>query len=262
MANGFDTSGSSTGAPAVQSAIVVDNKDPSQMGRVKVSFPWDGNSSQSNWARVVQPLAGDKYGYYFLPEINDQVLVAFEGNNHDNPIVIGSLYSGDGKQADCYDADNYIKNIKTKAGNEIRISDKPGSEQITITNKTANDNQIILTVEDSGKITITSNGKIELTAPDIKLSANDHLALCGGQVAISGTKISLHTDNGEVLIDGNKVSVNGTSEVDVSGAQIKVAADTQLTVDGGQSATIKAALSMTVQATGETAIKGGMVMIN
>lgn len=246
----------------VQSGTVTDNKDPDQMGRVQVNFPSFGGQTSSSWARVVQPLAGNAYGQYILPEVGDEVLVAFENNNLDNPIVIGSLYNGASKQSDTYDADNYIKNIKTKAGNEIRFLDKPGSEQITITNKTANDNQVILTVEDSGKITITSNGKIELTAPDIKLSANDHLALCGGQVAISGTKISLHTDDGEVLIDGNKVSVNGTSEVDVSGAQIKVAADTQLTVDGGQSATIKAALSMTVQATGETAIKGGMVMIN
>ena len=245
----------------IQIGTVVNNNDPDQQGRIQVSFPAFDGTSSSSWAQVVVPLAGNAYGVYMLPEVGDQVIVAFQNNNFDHPVVLGGVYSGSGKQSDTNDSNNYIKNIKTKAGNEIRFIDKPGSEQITITNKTSNDNQVILTVEDSGKITITSNGKIELTAPDIKLSANDHLDICGGQVSITGSKIAIHSD-GQMIVDGEKTEISGSTEVDVSAPQVQITANTQLTVDGGQTATIKSMLSMTVQSTGETAIKGGMVMIN
>jgi type VI secretion system secreted protein VgrG len=246
----------------VQSASVVDNKDPNQMGRVKVSFPWDGNSTQSNWARVVQPLGGNKYGYYFLPEVGDTVLVAFENDNHDHPVVIGSMYTGEAKQEDCYDADNYIKNIKTKAGNEIRILDKPGSEQITITNKTANDNQIILTVSDNGKITIQSKGKIELTAPEIDLSANKTFNIKGGEINISGTKISLKSD-GDMALSGSKITATGDTgvELSASGGDVKMSAlNVQATANLGLA--LKANTTAELSAVLETTIKGGMVMIN
>jgi uncharacterized protein involved in type VI secretion and phage assembly len=207
-------------------------------------------------------MAGDQYGAYFLPEIGDEVLVAFEMNNHDYPIVLGCLYNGQKKQPDAYDANNYIKNIKTKAGNEINLNDKPGEETFLIVNKTAGDNQIILTLKDDGKITIQSKGKIEITAPEIDMNASKKFNVTGGEVNISGSKITLSSD-GDVAISGKgKVTGSGTSgveissqaDVDLSGLNISAKAQVGATVKGGATAELSAS--------GVTTIKGAMVMIN
>ena len=58
--------------------VVTNNQDPEGMGRVKVKFPWLSDEDESNWARVAAPMAGKERGFYFLPEVEDEVLVAFE----------------------------------------------------------------------------------------------------------------------------------------------------------------------------------------
>ncbi len=268
----------------VQSATVVDNKDPNQMGRVKVNFPWDENSVQSAWASVAQPMAGNAYGVYFLPEVGDTVLVGFLNNNHDTPIVIGAIYTGQGKQADCYDADNYIKNIKTKGGNEIRFTDKKGEETITITN-TTNGNQIAFDMKNDGTLTLTSPHKISLVAPAIELNGGS-INISGGDIKMTGTKewsgkplvhasvgsvgdIKMEAQNkfyacgdagmklegNNAVYTGGKVSLESQMDLTIkSGAQLAVSATT--------SADLKANAQMTVESTGITTIKGSMVMIN
>ena len=68
--------------------------DPNQLGRVKVSFPWLSDSFTSDWARMVQVGAGNNRGASFLPEVNDEVLVAFEQGDWRRPYVLGSLHNG------------------------------------------------------------------------------------------------------------------------------------------------------------------------
>ncbi|HNS64659.1 MAG TPA: phage baseplate assembly protein V, partial [Anaerolineaceae bacterium] len=70
-----------------QIATVIDNKDPEKLGRIKVRFIWD--QQPTTWLRVVTPHAGPDRGNYFIPEVDDQVLVGFEFNNPDCPYVIG-----------------------------------------------------------------------------------------------------------------------------------------------------------------------------
>ena len=245
----------------VQTAIIVDNNDPDKMGRVKVSFQWDSGNTNSFWARVVQPMAGNNYGVYFVPEIGDEVLVAFSNNNLDHPVVLGSMYNGEKKQVDCYDADNYIKNIKTKGGNEIKFSDKPGEEEVLIISKKDSENKIILTLKDNGKITIQSIGKIELIAPEIDLHANKTLSLKGGEVNITGTKINIKSDS-DLNLKGVQTKINGSGTVDVSATAIKMKAEAELEIDGGAAVEIKSSAMMNINSSGVTIVKGSMVMIN
>src|ERR1700750_1699162 len=77
--------------------IVTNNQDPDGMHRVKVRFPWLNLDDESHWARVATPMAGDKRGAYFLPEPDDEVLVAFEHGSLEHPYVIGSLWNGKDK---------------------------------------------------------------------------------------------------------------------------------------------------------------------
>src|SRR5689334_12460780 len=75
-------------------AIVTNRKDPEEMGRVKLRYPWLGENAEGYWARIATPMAGNERGIYFLPEVEDEVLVAFEHGDLRFPYVIGSLWNG------------------------------------------------------------------------------------------------------------------------------------------------------------------------
>ena len=81
----------------VYTALVTDIRDPEQQGRVKVAFPWApdaGGGSYANWARLATLMGGNRRGSWFIPDVNDEVLVAFEGGDARRPYVVGSLWNG------------------------------------------------------------------------------------------------------------------------------------------------------------------------
>ena len=73
--------------------VVTNNSDPVGLGRVKVKYPWLGDQVESAWCRVAAPMAGGERGFYFIPEINDEVLIAFEHGDPSAPIFVGALWS-------------------------------------------------------------------------------------------------------------------------------------------------------------------------
>lgn len=78
-------------------AVVTNIKDPDGVGRIKVKFPWLSGEDESAWARVLTPMAGEDRGFYFLPEVDDEVLVAFEHGDIAFPYILGSLWNGKDK---------------------------------------------------------------------------------------------------------------------------------------------------------------------
>ncbi|MFZ5926518.1 MAG: type VI secretion system Vgr family protein [Acidobacteriota bacterium] len=118
-------------------ARVLDNVDPIDAARVKVQFPWETGDSESNWAPVAMPHAGAGRGLYFIPEIGDEVLVAFEQGDPSRPIVLGSLWNGndsppnEGLHGD-EQGNNDIKRIVTKSGNRFVMDDMDGKETIVV----------------------------------------------------------------------------------------------------------------------------------
>ncbi|MGY0037458.1 phage baseplate assembly protein V [Pedobacter sp. NJ-S-72] len=83
-----------------QVAIVTDNNDPSQTGRIKVQMLWQKNNATTDWIRVLTPDGGSSEpfsknrGYVFIPEVGDQVIVGFRYNDPDRPFVMGSIFHG------------------------------------------------------------------------------------------------------------------------------------------------------------------------
>src|SRR4051794_11211744 len=75
--------------------IVTQNKDPEKLGRIKVRFPWldQGDTDQSNWAQIMTPMEGDKFGWYVLPDVDDVVAVMFVDGDIHHPIVLGGIWS-------------------------------------------------------------------------------------------------------------------------------------------------------------------------
>jgi len=78
----------------VMVAIVTNNKDPDGMGRVKLKLPWLSDDYESDWARIATLMAGPERGVYFLPEVDDEVLIAFEHGDIRRPMVLGCLWNG------------------------------------------------------------------------------------------------------------------------------------------------------------------------
>ncbi|MDN3672793.1 phage baseplate assembly protein V [Flavobacterium branchiarum] len=146
-----------------QPAQVSDNNDPEGLGRIKVEFRGASGSAVTDWIRVIQPYTGAGKGFYFIPEIGEEVLVSFEGHNVQNPYVIGAQYNG--KDSSGYaDAQNNIKAIHTRSGTKIILNDGEGS---------------ILIEDPSGnKWQMDGQGNINVNAPnDITFTAGENLNL-------------------------------------------------------------------------------------
>ena len=156
----------------VVTAVVTNNKDPRGLGRVRVEYPWLGKDREGYWARIAAPMAGRDRGLYFLPEVDDEVLVAFEQGDVRFPYVIGALWNGkDAPPAKNDDGKNNVRLIRSRSGHVIRLTDEEGKEKIEIIDKSGNNSITIETA--TNQVTIKSEKDITLRAPKgaIKLDA-------------------------------------------------------------------------------------------
>lgn len=117
-------------------ARVVDNNDPAGVGRVQVKFFWQ-EENQTSWARMITPHAGADRGFMFLPEIGDEVVVAFGDGEVDKPVIVGSIWNGVDKppREEFWGGDvepNDIKRIVTKSGHRMHFVDKEGKEAFAV----------------------------------------------------------------------------------------------------------------------------------
>ncbi len=168
--------------------IVTNNEDASGQGRVKVRFPWLSDEDESNWARVAAPMAGKGMGLYFLPEIDDEVLVAFEHGRVDRPFIIGALWNGkDTPPTDNADGKNNIRVIKSRSGHTITLDDTEGSEKITIADGKQKSSIVLDAAE--GSVSITSEG-------DLTVQVKGKITLqSDAEVSIKGISVNLNDGN-------------------------------------------------------------------
>jgi len=212
----FDTirraAGESDRIYGVVVGVVTNNQDPDGLGRVKVRFPWLSEDHESHWARMVTPMAGNDRGFYTLPELDDEVLCAFEHGNVEHPYVLGALWNGQDKPpADNADGKNHIRVFKSRSGHVVRLDDTDGAEKIEIADGAGKEslvfdsaaNTITLTAEmdvviesKNGKVKVTGKKGVEITAPDGagKLESGKDLDVksTGGNVNVKGSVINLN----------------------------------------------------------------------
>ena len=188
--------------------IVTNNQDPDGMYRVKVRFPWLNQDDESNWARVATLMAGNGRGAYFLPEVDDEVLVAFEHGSVEQPFVIGTLWNGkDVAHESNADGNNDNRSIKSRSGHVVRLCDKAGQETIEIIDKTGN-NRIVIHASDNS-IAIEAQG-------DISLSSQT------GKVSISAVNIEMTSQAGVSIKAGTTLDATATATMDLKGALINL----------------------------------------
>jgi uncharacterized protein involved in type VI secretion and phage assembly len=188
--------------------IVTNNQDPEKLARVKVKFPWLSNEDESYWARIAAPMAGKDRGTFFLPEVDDEVLVVFEHGNLQFPYILGALWNGkDAPPATNDDGKNNVRVIKSRSGHVIRLNDEEGKETIEIIDKSQKNSLII----DTAKNTITLT-----TDQDIILSASQ------GTIKLDAQKIEIKSSADTKIEAGAGMDIKANATMNVKGAIINL----------------------------------------
>ncbi len=189
--------------------VVTNNQDPDELGRVKINLPWLSEDYESDWIRIASFMAGTERGGWFLPEVEDEVLVAFEHGDVRFPYVIGSLWNGQDVPPETNnDGENNIRLIKTRSGHVIKFDDTDGSEKIEVIDKTGNNSIIIDSSEN--KITIQSDGDLELVAQQgkIKFDAESIEFQSSAEIKIEAGSDANVEASGTMTIKGQTVNIN------------------------------------------------------
>ena len=174
----------------VHKAIVTQNKDvPDEKVRyqVKLVLPDYPGMHETPWARVLTPMAGSGRGAYFLPEVNDPVLVVFEHGDMERPIVIGGLWGERFPTPEKNKAGaNNTKLIKSRSGHRVIFDDKSGNEKVTLVDRTRSNKIVLdsknnsLTLECTGTVTIKASGNVVMEANTLAMTATKSLSLTAG----------------------------------------------------------------------------------
>lgn len=189
--------------------IVTNNRDPDGMHRVKLRFPWLSMDHESHWARVATPMAGAGRGAYFLPEPDDEVLVAFEHGSLEHPFVVGALWNGKDKPPENNDdGRNNHRSFTSRSGHIVRLDDSDGDERVEIIDKTGGNritikssaNAIVIEAQGdisiksaTGKVTIEGIGVEIKSSTDVKLQAQTTLdATAAAQLSIQGAMVKIN----------------------------------------------------------------------
>ncbi len=173
--------------------LVTSLEDKENIGRVKVKYPnWE--EQESDWARMASPMAGNKRGAFFRPEVGDEVLVAFEHGDPRRPYILGALWSktdqpppDDGKSKE-----NNWRFIQSRSGHIILLDDTPGKECIKLVDKDGSrmvvidsGNQKIQVIcgkgGQQGSVEITDSGDIHITGMNVTVEAKGQLTIKGNQ---------------------------------------------------------------------------------
>jgi len=195
--------------------IVTDNKDPDKLLRVKVKIPSLSAADTTFWVSVVSYGAGKDRGWFFMPEVNDEVLVAFEHGDIDHPIILGALWNGKDAPPEDSSGANNKRTIVSRSGSKIELDDEKNT--ITITDGggkgsiifKADDKKLLIEAKQGDVFLMAPGGKLQIVAKqgaDFQASAN--LDIRGaGKTNISGSNVTIKS-SGPLAITGGTVNIN------------------------------------------------------
>ncbi len=213
------------------------DQDPDGQYKIQVSVPILQAETEGVWARLANFYASNKFGAFFIPEIGDEVVLGYLNNDPSNPVILGSLYSS--KLAPPYElsADNFTKAIVTKSELKLEFDDEkkvitivtPGGNKVVISD---DEKSILLQDQNSNKVELGEAGIVLDSPKDISITAK-------GKISIDAT---------------GEIAVSSKADVSVDGLNINQTANVGFTAKGSASAELSAS--------GQTTVKGAMVMIN
>ncbi len=190
-------------------ATVTDIKDPDGIGRVKVALPWaadTGNDRYDTWARVATLMGGNKRGSWFVPDVDDEVLVSFEGGDVRRPFVLGGLWNGSDAPPESMDGGgrNFKKVLRSRNGVKITLDDQDGQEKLIL--ETPGGQKITMKDGPGAVEVVDSNGNsIKLETSGITITAAAKVTVNASQVAVSA---------GLVTVDAGMSKFSGVVQCD------------------------------------------------
>lgn len=206
--------------------VVTNINDPDKMGRVKVKFPWLDEGQESDWARLVGAGGGKDRGFMIVPEVDDEVLVAFEHGDISRPYIIGGLWnSKDTVPVQAVDGGKVVhRALKTRLGHLIEFKDDGGPGYIQI--KSAGGHTININdtdkyiriksqshtvlLDDQGKaVKIESAGDVEIKGP-------------GGKLTITSSGVQLTSNSGLTVQANSMLDVKSSAALTIQGAMVKI----------------------------------------
>jgi uncharacterized protein involved in type VI secretion and phage assembly len=208
-------------------AIVTDNNDPNNSARVKLKFPWLDDNYESDWARITQLGAGPDSGAHFIPEVNDEVLVAFEFGDIRRPYVVGSLHNGQDKPKlgqGLFDNGKVKRRgfISRKGHQFIFFDDASKSGMAFI----SSDGKLKISLnETNSEIHISSQGKVHVESQQdmtLESQANLNLKASQGIKLEAGSSLDLKGTSGATLDGGPQLEVKASGQLKVTGAMVDV----------------------------------------
>lgn len=230
----------------VMVGIVAENYSASAPGRVCVKIPTrDDKANELKWARVAMPSGGSSWGHYFIPEVGDQVLLAFEQGNIEKPYVIGCLFkTSDNFLSGSMDSDNGVKRIVTKNGSTLRFDDNV--EELTGINM----DKITLATGNNMNKVVLDNEKQQITISDLMGSNEIVINSMTGKTTIAASnklviqvgktiEVTMNGLTGTVSVDCNKFSVDASTavkmksdmKVSMSGSTVGISSSGRLALD-------------------------------
>jgi uncharacterized protein involved in type VI secretion and phage assembly len=199
--------------PGVAIAKVTDVGDPENLGRVKLTLPWLADKYVTDWVRTVQPGAGADRGAVVLPEVDDEVLVAFEQGDARRPYVLGGLFNGvdtprlGDRLIDPSTGAVNRRGFISRKGHCLVFLDGDGDEGVAVL---SGDRGLRLSLNQSTMtLKLTSSGNVEIQGSrDVKIKAGGNLQLeATSAVEVKGMKVSI-TGSGPVEVKGNPIQLN------------------------------------------------------
>ena len=229
--------------PGLVIGKVTNIDDPDSLGRVKLKYPGVSSDVESPWARIATLGAGPSRGMVFQPEVNDEVLVGFEGADSRRPVVLGGLYSKV-NPLDAWGVKNGKvagRRITARGGSFVELADADGGAVDHILLKLAANKGSVLLGADKLEVEVPFGNPVSITAGEAKFEiAKD------GSITIEGTNVTIKAKS-KVAIEGNAgLSAKSSAITSVEGMQVQVKGQAMTSVEGS----------------GQLALKGGMVAIN
>jgi uncharacterized protein involved in type VI secretion and phage assembly len=206
---------------------VTNINDPESVGRVKVRFPGLSSEQESGWARVLTMGGGKSRGMVFLPEVGDEVLVGFEGGDLRQPVVLGGLYGSKSTIPKWDVASGKVngRRITSRLGHIVELADgdAPATQHV-----------LLQLAGEKSKLRLGKD-KVDLEVP-------------------SGVPVVLKSGQGSITIGAD-------GSITLKGTNIVLEAEQKLSMSANAQAELKGTAGVTIQSSGQTAVKGSMVQV-
>ncbi|MEI7848472.1 MAG: VgrG-related protein [Chloroflexota bacterium] len=247
---GNDVSSANDKINGVVVGVVTNNNDIETLGRVKVKFPWMNSAVgelETGWARIAMPGAGAERGILFIPEVNDEVLVAFDQGDINFPFIVGSLWSNKKKPPKAPGGQAVLggkvnqRIFRSRTGHIIMLDDTRGKEKILIQDKSGKSSIEIdsskrsMTIKSEGDLTIDVGGKLIIKSKlDLSVDGQtkiDIQAKTGAVMKVAANELNLQPSG--AALKGAKLDLQGQAQTTLQGAQTSVKGSAMVEIQGG-----------------------------